>query len=54
MWYTEYVVWKHKLKRRITMKKRVFACLLALVMLLGMVAVPSFVRAEEEDPPRKS
>ncbi len=35
------------------MKKRVFACLLALVMLLGMVAVPSFVRAEEEEPAKE-
>ena len=32
------------------MKKKVFACLLAVVMLLGMIVVPAAARAEGEEP----
>ena len=35
------------------MKKKVFACLLAVVMLLGMIVVPSAVKAEGEEPAKE-
>ena len=31
------------------MNKKVFACLLAFLMLLGLVAVPTAVKAEDEE-----
>ena len=35
------------------MKKKVFACLLAVVMLLGMIVVPAAVKAEGEEPAKE-
>ena len=35
------------------MNKKVFACLLAVVMLLGLIMVPAAVKAEGEEPEKE-